>query len=200
MKRNIIFIIIFAVLAAAVYLGNRSSENKASESMKKESVKMIENFQPETVTSIKITESGKKEPVKLKKEGDTWKVEDKNCNADMNLVDRILKTVPEIRLGKKIGPWKKDYDEKYGFDKGLSIDVNGKLFAFGGKAGSGTPLKYNDTVYISPFMKRYVFTKYDNNWCEKEEKKEETIKPETDQTTPSVSEKTESSTVLKSVK
>lgn len=171
MKRNLTLAAILLGLVAVYYLGQARMENEVEENIKKESVKLFENFSIDTVKEISIANAEKGEKVEFAKEDDSWKVKGKDCNADKNSIDKILEKAPEIRLGEEIGSWQPEYMQKYGFDRGFEIKIGSVIFNFGKQAGSRIALKHNDKLYLSPFRDKYVFSKYDGNWCEK--KKEE---------------------------
>ena len=176
MKKNLTLAAILLGLVVVYYLGQTQMENEVKENIKKESVKLFENFSADTIKEISIANAEKGETVEFAKEGDNWKVKGKDCNADKNSIDKILEKIPEIRLGEEIGTWQPEYMQKYGFDRGFEIRIGNVTFNLGKQAGSRIALKHNDKLYLSPFRDKYVFSKYDGNWCEKkkeEERKEE---------------------------
>ena len=177
MKRNIILAVMLIALVAIYYFGQAEMENEVDENIKKESVKLFKNFSADAVKEIGITNLSKGEKVEFKKEGDVWKVKGKDCNADRNSIEKILEKAPEIRLGEEIGNWQPGYTQKYGFDKESEIRIGNTVFSLGKQTGSRIALKHNDKLYLSPFREKYVFSKYDGNWCEK--KKEPEKVPET---------------------
>ena len=84
MKRNIILTGIFVALMGIYYFSQSKMENEVEENIKKESVKLFENFSADTIKEISITDAGKGTKIEFIKEGDNWKVKEKDCNADKN--------------------------------------------------------------------------------------------------------------------
>ena len=178
-KRNIIMALTLIAMIGIFYFKEASVEKGVSRNIEKESVRLFENFDPSNVKTITISNLKKSEKVTFEKSGEEWTVKEKNCLADKNSMNRILETIPKIRPGRNMGEWKDEYMAAHGFNQGLEISVEGKTFLIGSRSGVATALKDGNTLYFSPFMEKYVFEKYDGNWCEKEpEKKPEEQKPE----------------------
>jgi len=176
MKRNVILAVVLVALVGIYYFGQTEMEKEVDENIKQESLKLFKNFSTASINEIQITDAGKGRKVQFKKEGENWKVADKDCNAQKKLIDRILEAAPQIRLGEKVGDWQPEYMQKYGFDKGMEIRIGNSTFNLGKQVGTRIALRHDGKLYLSPFRQKHVFIKYDGNWCE--EKKEEEKTPE----------------------
>jgi len=163
--------LILVAMAGIVYFKESSVEKKVSDNIEKESIKLFENFDAASINSVTLKNNRKNETVTFEKSGDDWIVKDKACRADKNSINRIIETLPKIRLGRDMGEWKDSHQLEHGFNEGIEITVEGKTFSFGSSKGVSTPLKYENSLYFSPFRERHVFEKHDGNWCEKVEEK-----------------------------
>lgn len=168
-RTNIITAAILIALAAIIGFQQFSVKKKVEQSIEQESVKLFGALDTSSIKSISIGDLSKGEKVTLTKNGDSWEVKDKNCKADTDSVERILAALPKIRSGRKLDDWKPEYMTKYGFDKGVEVEFNGGTFMLGAQKGIETPLKKDNSLYLSPFNEKFIFTKYDGNWCEKVE-------------------------------
>ncbi|HPS29157.1 MAG TPA: hypothetical protein PLZ43_02795 [bacterium] len=166
-RRNIILSVILLALAGIIVYEQFSVKKKVEQNIEKESVKLFTSFDKSSINSIDISNLQKGEKVSLVKNGDSWEVKDKNCKADPDSVERILTELPKIRLGRKLDEWKPEFMTKYGFDKGTEIQAGGIVFMLGEQKGIEIPLKKDNELYLSPFREKFIFSKYDGNWCEK---------------------------------
>ncbi|MGI6395179.1 MAG: hypothetical protein ACOX2F_10730 [bacterium] len=171
-KRNIIMVLVLIALIGIFYLKESSTQRNVSENIEKESVKLFENIDLTSISSIKIANLKKEETYTFEKSGETWTVAEKGCQAEKDTVERILETLPKIRLGRNLGELTSEEVTEYGFNEGLEIQVGGKTFLFGRQRGAQIALKHENKVYLSPFTERYLFEKHDGNWCEKVEESE----------------------------
>lgn len=176
-KTNMIVAVILIALAGMIAFQQFSVKKKVERNIEQESVKLFDALDTSSIKSISIGDLQKGEKVTLTKNGDSWEVKDKNCKADPDSVERIISELPRIRLGRKLDDWKPEYMTKYGFDKGIEVEFNGGTFMLGTQKGIETPLKKDNSLYLSPFNEKFIFTKYDGNWCEKVEQPASSAEP-----------------------
>ncbi len=170
-KQNIILLAVFIGIVSLIILNREGMRRQVSTDMEREQRTL---FDPErsnfAIVSIKNIEKG--QTVTFEKRGADWFVKEEDCPADEFQVNRIISALPQIRLGQEVGDWKPDFSKAYGFDKGLEISAGGKTFSLGGNRGTRIAMKYDNTLYLSPFREKHVFVRHEGNWCKKVEEPE----------------------------
>lgn len=165
-KRNLIYLIIFAVFVAVIYIANQKEKASYDENIEAAKIKVFPDI---SVTSIKeiSLKNEEKEKVTFKKSGNTWIVKEKNFPADSQALGKIINALPDLRQGDEIATYSDDLKKRYGFDKGLTLTIDDKTIVWGSSKAGKTFLKKDDKIYLSPFSQKHLFTKHDNEWREK---------------------------------
>jgi hypothetical protein len=172
-KKNIILLAVFIGIVSLIILNREGMKRQVSTDMEREQ-RTLFDVEQSNFSIVSINNIEKNEMVTFEKRGAEWFVKEKDCQADESLVNRIVSALPRIRLGQEVSDWKPDFNKAYGFDKGLEIIAGGKTFSFGGNRGTRIAMKYDNTLYLSPFREKHVFVRHEGNWCKKVEE------PETD--------------------
>ncbi len=183
-KKNMVLLLVFLAIFSIILLNRESMRRQISTDMEREQARLFDESAPEFVI-IEINDLEKNQKVTLEKRDTKWFVKEKGCPADEHSVNRVLSTLPKIRLGQRVSDWRPDFMKVYGFDKGLEISAGGKTFMLGGMRETRIALKVENDLYLSPFREKFVFTKHDGNWCREVEEPEIS---DSDQTEPEIKE------------
>lgn len=167
-KRNIIIASIILVLVILIVAQSKKEDHDVKKAIEAENTKLFPDFKPEAVASIFIKDYEKNTAVTLIKDKDIWKIKEKSdFPADKAAIDKMLASLPKIRLGSKVADSDDANAKKFGLDKGLEVRVSERAFKFGMASGSRIALEYDKGIYLSPSNEKPSFTKYDGEWRER---------------------------------
>ncbi|MFO7735067.1 MAG: DUF4340 domain-containing protein [bacterium] len=169
MKKTVVFLVLFVLLLAVYIYVKMDKERTVEQHISLEKAPLIEDFSPESVRKIKITDRKEDTVTTLEKKNGQWTVSEKdNAVADKKKMNDLLDALASMRKGdKKEGGYDSSKASEFGFDEGISLSFENKDLLMG-KSGKGrTPIVFNNELYFSPFDKKRVFTPYDGEWREK---------------------------------